>query len=285
MIIVRTIQETKRFLSDIKSQHKSIGLVPTMGALHQGHISLVNCCRSENDITTVSIFVNPTQFNDPKDLKNYPRDLEKDLRMLKETKCDMVFVPDIKTIYPRPDHRKFDFGKIGEIMEGRFRPGHFNGVAQVVSRLFRIIEPDRAYFGEKDIQQLAIIRKMTGMLKLPVEIRPCPTLREENGLAMSSRNMFLSPEQHKNASLINKTLREASQKKGLRITELKQWVTDTINANPLLEIEYFEIIDSKELQPVNDWNQAEDKLIACIAVRIGQIRLIDNIFFPNFVSL
>jgi len=285
MIVARTIKQAGSFLLKTKMDKRSVGLVPTMGALHRGHLSLIECCRSENAVTVVSVFVNPTQFNDPADLKNYPRDLERDIRLLRGSGCDMVFVPGIKTIYPRPDLRTFDFGGLERSMEGQFRPGHFNGVAQVVSRLFNIIKPDRAYFGKKDIQQLAIIRKLTTMLSLPVEIRACDTLREDDGLAMSSRNVLLSAGQRKNAAIINQTLREVPQKRGLEVGELRQWVADVINDNPFLELEYFEIVGSKDLQPVNDWQGGEEELIACIAVRAGRIRLIDNIFFPNFASL
>ena len=283
MIIAKTLGETEVFLSDIRRQKRSLGLVPTMGALHEGHISLVNCCRSDNDITAASIFVNPAQFNDPADLENYPRNLSKDLQILQDNGCDLAFVPDVKTIYPWPDNRTFDFGNLGNIMEGHFRPGHFDGVAKVVSRLFEIIKPDKAYFGEKDIQQLAIIRKMTVMYKIPLEIRACPTLRESDGLAMSSRNALLNAEQRKNAALINHTLKKATQKTDLQIGELKQWVSDTINENPFLELDYFEIINKDDFLPVNDRDHISENLIACIAVIVGDIRLIDNIFFSNFV--
>ena len=256
-----------------------------MGALHKGHISLVNCCEKENDVTVVTVFVNPDQFNDPADLENYPRDLESDLRLLGPTGCNMVFAPDVRTIYPEPDTRVFDFGDLGRVMEGKYRPGYFNGVARVVSRLFRIIKPDRAYFGEKDIQQLAVIRKMTGMPGLPVEIRACPTLREEDGLAMSSRNRLLSPEQRKNAPLIFKTLKAAAQNRDMDTARLKQWVTATINANPFLEVEYFEIVGNRDLQPVTDHRIEGHEVTGCIAVRAGRVRLIDNVFFPNFDPL
>ncbi len=285
MIVTRTIKETGSFLLKTRTDKRSVGLVPTMGALHRGHLSLIECCRSENAVTVVSVFVNPTQFNDPADLKNYPHDPERDIRLLRRSGCDMVFVPGIQTIYPRPDMRTFDFGGLERSMEGQFRPGHFNGVAQVVSRLFDIIKPDRAYFGKKDIQQLAIIRKLTTMLNLPVEIRACDTIREDDGLAMSSRNMLLSAGQRKNAAIINQTLMEVPQKRGMEVSELKRWVADVINDNSFLEIEYFEIVGSKDLQPVNEWQGGEEELIACIAVRAGRIRLIDNIFFPNFASL
>ncbi len=285
MIIARTIKQAGSFLARIRKEKMSVGLVPTMGALHRGHLSLIECCRSENAVTVVSIFVNPTQFNDPKDLKNYPRNLEKDISRLKESGCDMLFVPATRTIYPRPDLRIFDFGGLEHRMEGQFRPGHFNGVAQVVSRLFDIIKPDRAYFGKKDIQQLAIIRKLTAMQNSDVEIRACETLREDDGLAMSSRNVLLSAEQRENAAIINQTLREAVRKRGMTVDELKSWVADVINKNPLFELEYFEIVNSSDLQPVTDWAGGEDELVACIAVRTSQIRLIDNVFFHNFASL
>jgi pantoate--beta-alanine ligase len=282
MIILRTLPETGNIISGIKMQGKTIGLVPTMGALHMGHVSLLDHCKRENDISIVSIFVNPTQFNDPKDLKRYPRNEEKDLALLKNASCDIVFIPHLTTVYPEPDQRIFEFGNLDKIMEGRFRPGHFNGVAQVVSRLFQIIEPDRAYFGEKDLQQLAIIKEMTRKLKLPVEIRACPTLRENDGLAMSSRNVFLSSEQRKNASLISRTLQKALEKTDMEIEELKKWVTETINSDPFMEVEYFEIVAGNDLQPLSRWYPGQ-QAAGCIAVRIGEIRLIDNVFFPNFV--
>ncbi len=285
MIIARSLRETEIFLSGIRSQGRTLGLVPTMGALHEGHISLVNCCRSENDITAVSIFVNPEQFNDPGDLENYPRNVPEDLKMLKDKGCDFVFVPGVRVIYPQKDHRDFDFGTLGNIMEGHFRPGHFNGVAKVVSRLFEIIRPDRAYFGEKDIQQLAIIKKLVRMDDIPVEIRACPTLRENDGLAMSSRNALLSEDQRKNAALISHTLKKAAQKRTLQINELKQWVADTINQNPFLELEYFEIIDKDYFKPVSDQDHLSNNMIGCIAVKVDDIRLIDNIFFSNFDRL
>jgi pantoate--beta-alanine ligase len=282
MIILRTLPETGKILSSLKLQGKTTGLVPTMGALHKGHLSLLDQCRRENDISIVSIFVNPTQFNDPKDLQRYPRNEEKDLELLKSASCDIAFIPGIKTIYPEPDKRFFEFGHLDKVMEGRFRPGHFNGVAQVVSRLFQIIEPDKAYFGEKDLQQLVIIKEMTRMLGLPVKIRACPTLRETDGLAMSSRNVLLTAEQRKNAALISSTLQKAMEKTDLEVEELKKWVTETINRNPTLEVEYFEIVAGDDLQPLSQWCSGQ-QASGCIAVRIGDIRLIDNVFFSNFV--
>ncbi|MFV0269025.1 MAG: pantoate--beta-alanine ligase [Draconibacterium sp.] len=254
-----------------------IGFVPTMGALHEGHLSLVRRAVAENGFTVVSIFVNPAQFNDPGDLERYPRNLEADMALLSATDCNLVFAPDVKEIYPEPDKRRFSFGSLGEVMEGQFRPGHFNGVAQVVSRLFEIVKPHKAYFGLKDFQQLAIIKSMVKQLQLPVEIVPCAIVREENGLAMSSRNKLLSTEQRENAAVISKTLlkvKELSPQKS--VTELKCWATGEINKNPFLETEYFEIVDTEQLQPVKNWEEAPGK-IACIAVYCGKIRLIDNI--------
>ncbi len=285
MQTVSDIKELTGLLSDERASGRSVGLVPTMGALHQGHVSLVNCCKEGNDVTVASIFVNPDQFNNPDDLKKYPRTLEEDLRMLEEAGCTIAFAPEVSTIYPEPDRRVFDFGLLDRVMEGRFRPGHFNGVARVVSRLFEIIKPDRAYFGEKDFQQLAVIRKMTRMLELPVEIIACPTVREADGLAMSSRNRLLGPGQRKNASLINQTLRQAARKKEAKAGEIRQWVTDAINENPCLGLEYFEIVDARSLQPVRDDEFVTDGMIGCIAIYAGDVRLIDNVFFCNFAAL
>src|SRR5690554_1193475 len=203
MILVKTIKELKEYLGELR-KNGSVGLIPTMGALHNGHLSLVNEAVRENPVVVVSIFVNPTQFNDPNDLRRYPRNLDADLKMLEPTGCDLVFAPEAEEIYPEPDsyREKFDFGQLEKVMEGKHRPGHFNGVAQVVSKLFHIVEPNKAYFGLKDFQQLAIIKKMVQMLKMPVEIVPCPIIREESGLAMSSRNELLSAEERKNAALI-----------------------------------------------------------------------------------
>ena len=283
MLLAKTLDEANSFLAFGREKGLSVGLVPTMGALHEGHLSLVRCCRPENDMTVVSVFVNPTQFNDLSDLEKYPRNLENDIEMLAGTGCDMVFAPCVKTVYPEPDLRTFDFGDLGNIMEGRHRPGHFNGVAQVVSRLFDLIRPDRAYFGEKDVQQLAIIRKLTELLKIPVEIRSCPTLRESDGLAMSSRNVLLSPGQRENAALISRTLFGVAQKKEMKIGELKKWVALTINSNPFLELEYFEVIEESTFRPVDDSRNQDQGMIGCIAVRTGNIRLIDNVFFSKFV--
>jgi pantoate--beta-alanine ligase len=279
-----TENDVTSFISEKRKQKLSVGFVPTMGALHPGHLSLAECCKSENDITVVSVFVNPTQFNNNEDLDKYPRSPAKDLDMLAKAGCDLVFMPEIKTIYPQPDLRQFDFGELSRIMEGHFRPGHFNGVAQVVSRLFDIVKPDRAYFGKKDIQQLAVIRRLKEMLDLEVEIKACETIREKDGLAMSSRNVRLTPEQRKNAPVIYQTLTAAVRNKKMSVDELKKWVTVNINKHPFFDVEYFEIVRDRDLAPITNWCEGGDELIACIAVNAGGVRLIDNVFFPNFAS-
>jgi pantoate--beta-alanine ligase len=276
MVLVKTIKEFKAHLAGLRKQG-SVGFVPTMGALHNGHISLVNQAVRENPVVVVSIFVNPTQFNDPNDLKRYPRNLEADLKMLEPTGCHLVFVPETEEIYPEPDTRKFNFGPLEQVMEGKHRPGHFNGVAQVVSRLFEIVEPDKAYFGLKDFQQLAIINKLVKMLDLPVKIVPCEIIREKNGLAMSSRNELLTEEERQNAAFIYETLkiaRNLTDEKSVK--DLENRVIEKINKNPFLNVEYFEIVDFENLQPVKSWSD-KGKKIGCIAVLCGKIRLIDNI--------
>lgn len=277
MRIITTIIELKAILKEIKEAGQTIGFVPTMGALHQGHLSLIKQAKTENDKAIVSIFVNPTQFNDKTDLQNYPRTLKKDTDLLEPLQVDFIFAPAETEMYPEPDQRKFDFGNLDKVMEGAHRPGHFNGVAQIVSKLFTAVEPTKAYFGEKDFQQLAIIQYMVKDLKLPVEIVPCPIIREADGLAMSSRNTLLNSEQRKNAVLISKTLFESRTLiPNFDIKSLIEWVVKTINLNPELEVEYFEIVNDKNLMPVESWNDPAGK-IGCIAVKVGKIRLIDNI--------
>ena len=233
MITITDPKQMSKKSTQLLSKGKKIGFVPTMGALHQGHISLVNQAVSENKTTVVSIFVNPTQFNDPKDLELYPRTLENDLKLLEPTGCAIVFAPNEKEVYPEPDLRKFNFGKLETVMEGKHRPGHFNGVAQVVSRLLVVVKPDKAYFGLKDLQQLAIVKSMVKQLQLPVEIVPCAIIREKSGLAMSSRNELLTDEQRKNASVISETLFKAKELKEQKsVQELAEWVLERINQNP-----------------------------------------------------
>ncbi len=277
MQVVKHINELQTILNDKRIEGLSIGFVPTMGALHEGHLSLVEKAGQETDFVVVSIFVNPTQFNDKGDLERYPRDLQKDVDLLTPTACGLVFAPEPEEIYPEPDTRQFDFGMLELVMEGKFRPGHFNGVAQVVSRLFDIVQPDKAFFGQKDFQQLAIINAMVRKLNLTVEIVPCPIVREMDGLAMSSRNMLLTPEQRQNSAHISATSFAAKNKIAeLTVDQLCQWVIDRINENEYLNTEYFEIVNEITLLPVKSWDEPCTK-VGCIAVHCGKIRLIDNI--------
>lgn len=278
MEIFNTKKSLRNFL-DSKSENVKVGFVPTMGALHEGHLSLVRCCRNQNEVVVVSVFVNPTQFNDKEDLANYPRTLDKDLELLRQEHVDVVFCPSVEEMYPEPDTRTFDLGGLDTTMEGAFRPGHFNGVVQIVTKLFEVVLPHRAYFGEKDFQQLTIIRYIVNQLNIPVQIVPCPIVREPDGLAMSSRNMLLGANERQAAPLISQVLFKAKDlKNSLSVSELKKWVVDQIDANPYLQTEYFEIVDDVKLQPVNNWEDPVAK-VGCIAVRAGKIRLIDNIRF------
>ena len=253
------------------------GLVPTMGALHEGHLSLVKKCREECDRAVVSVFVNPTQFNDPNDLKNYPRTEEADLALLEKTGVDYVLMPSVEDIYPQKDTRVFDLGTTDKTMEGAHRPGHFNGVAQVVSRLFDIVRPARAYFGEKDFQQIAVVKAMVDQLSLPVEIVECEIVRGEDGLALSSRNTLLDAEHRAAAPQIYAALRAAAEKsQELTPEALKAWVTAEVERNPLLKVIYYQSVDARTMQEVAAWSDAEH-IQGCIAVQAGDIRLIDNI--------
>ena len=277
MEITSTIRQLQEKLNACKKENKTVGFVPTMGALHQGHIELVTRCVAENDICVVSLFVNPTQFNDKNDLLKYPRTLEADCELLKKAGCSYVFSPSEEEMYPEPDTRQFEFGMLDKVMEGFFRPGHFNGVAQVVSRLFDAVKPDKAYFGEKDFQQLAIIREMTRKMNYPIEIVPCPIVREADGLAMSSRNTRLDNKQRQEAVKISGALFESRNLKSkMSVVELKQWVIETINESPEMETEYFDIVDGNTLQSVSYWGDS-DYIVGCIAAFCGKVRLIDNI--------
>lgn len=282
MKVLNTVNQIQRELGVFRQDAKSIGFVPTMGALHEGHISLVKQCITDNDISVVSIFVNPTQFNNKEDLVKYPRSLDKDIEYLRIAGVDIVFAPSEGEIYPEPDTRQFDFGQIDKVMEGVHRPGHFNGVAQVVSRLFDIIKPDKGYFGEKDFQQLAVIRAMVKQLDLQVQIIPMPIMREPSGLAMSSRNERLTPQQREVATNIYKTLLASRQEMYLHLTveETIEEVTRTINSYDELEVEYFDIVDGSTLQTIPEWDES-DYVVGCIAVYCGEVRLIDNIVYHS----
>lgn len=277
MKIVNSIQELKRYLAEERQHNKQIGFVPTMGALHNGHLSLVKRCVEENDVCVVSIFVNPTQFNDKNDLATYPRTLDKDSALLEPTGCDYVFAPTEAEMYPEPDTRTFDFGTVSAVMEGARRPGHFNGVAQIVSKLFYAVEPDNAYFGEKDFQQIAVIRAMVKQLNIPVKINACPILREEDGLALSSRNVRLTHEQRQKAPLIARTLKESTNfAAGKSVQEVIDYVVNTINADPVMRVEYYEIVDGYTMESIKNWSDTTYP-VGCITVYCGDVRLIDNI--------
>jgi pantoate--beta-alanine ligase len=264
-------------LTAIVRKNKTIGFIPTMGALHQGHLSLVKTAMEQCDFTIVSIFVNPTQFNNREDFRNYPRTQDADTNLLSDAGVNLVFIPSEKEIYPVPNTRVFDFGDMGKVMEGACRPGHFNGVAQVVTRLFNIVEPTIAFFGEKDFQQLAIIKLLVEQTGLPIEIVACPIVREYDGLAMSSRNRLLNNNQRMHAPLIAHTLFKAKEKMGyMEVNDLSKWVKDTIDADPELKTEYAEIVNAKTLQPVKTWDDADD-IQLCVAAHAHTIRLIDNI--------
>ena len=275
---METITNSEELRRALGSRNRSgIGFVPTMGALHAGHRSLVELARRECATVVVSVFVNPTQFNDKTDLKNYPRTPEADLRLLEEVGADYVFMPSVEEVYPEPDTRTFDFGMIDKVMEGATRPGHFNGVAQVVSRLFDLVKPAKAYFGEKDFQQIAVIREMVRQLRIPVEIIPCPIVRGEDGLALSSRNTLLDTDHRTAAPYIYKVLKAAVEKSHQTTPDqLAAWVTAQVESNPLLKVIYFQVVDAATMQQVRTWEESP-AIQGCIAVQAGDIRLIDNI--------
>ncbi|MBD5239723.1 MAG: pantoate--beta-alanine ligase [Bacteroidales bacterium] len=281
MKVIRTVNELKAWSADVRSQGLSLGFVPTMGALHAGHMSLVTRARSENDRVAVSVFVNPTQFNNPTDLATYPRTEEADLALLESAGVDVAFVPTVEEMYPEPDTRVFDLGPVAEVMEGAMRPGHFNGVAQVVSRLFEMVQPTRAYFGEKDFQQIAVIRRMVELEGGfgGLEIVDVPIKREDDGLAMSSRNVRLTPEMRQAAPAIRRALlNAAAQPRTLSPAEVIDLTVKEINAVSGLETEYFQIVDGHTCQPVTRWEET-DMPVGCITVYAGDVRLIDNIKF------
>ena len=277
MLIVQTIAELKACLNGEREQGHSVGLVPTMGALHAGHASLVERSVKENDVTVVSIFLNPTQFNDKKDLERYPRTLEADCLLLEKCGAQVVFAPSVDEVYPEPDTRVFSYPPTDAVMEGAFRPGHFNGVCQIVSKLFDYVEPDRAYFGEKDYQQICVIRRMVEDLKMDINIVACPVIREESGLARSSRNTLLSDEERQLAAHIYRVLSE-SRRLQMSVAETHDFVVSEIDAIEGLKVQYFSIVDGLTLADVSTWDDAES-VVGCITVYCGAvpIRLIDHI--------
>ena len=278
MIVFHKIVDLQNELFKARKQGKKIGLVPTMGALHEGHASLVKRSVEENDVTVVSVFVNPTQFNDKNDLKSYPRDLEADCRLLESCRADYVFAPEVEEMYPVPDTRAFEFPPVSTVMEGAHRPGHFNGVCQVVSRLFYIVRPQRAYFGEKDWQQIAVVKAMVNYLGLAVAIVECPIVRDTDGLARSSRNALLTPGERAIAPRIYEALSESvTYAKSHTVAETHDWVVSRINAVDGLDVEYFSIVDGDTLLDVSSWDASS--VVGCITVYCGSrpVRLIDHI--------
>lgn len=277
MKILEKIKDTSDHLQEIRNGNISIGFVPTMGALHKGHLSLIKEAKKENGYVTCSIFVNPIQFNNKNDLQVYPRDITRDIKLLESAGCDFLFHPSETEMYPEPVNEVFDFGNLDKVMEGLFRPGHFNGVAVVVKKLFEILKPDRAYFGLKDYQQLVIIHKVVSDFKLSVEIVPCSTVREEDGLAMSSRNQLLSKTERMQAAMIYEALKMVKIQSGyLTINEIKRFIENLFLKTKTTKLEYFEIVDMYTLKPLTTWAQSSN-VIACIAVYVGNVRLIDNI--------
>lgn len=283
MVIIRKISELEDFVANAHNNRHSIGLVPTMGALHSGHVSLVKKCVAANDVSVVSVFVNPTQFNNPADLATYPRNEEADFKLLAAEGVSAVFAPTPEEVYPEgldkaADH-VFDLGTAAEVMEGKYRPGHFQGVAQIVSRLFRLVRPTRAYFGEKDFQQIAVIRNMIASEHIDVEIVACPILRDDDGLALSSRNALLTPDQRRNAPAIHRALSQSVEYSHTHsVADTHRQVVEQIDAVPEMKVEYFEIVDGRTLLPVEEWSES-DYVVGCITVYNGKVRLIDNICY------
>ena len=281
MKLVHTINELRAELALQRQAGKKIGLVPTMGALHEGHASLVRRAVAENDVVVVSDFFNPTQFNDKNDLLKYPRTLDADCELLEKEGASFVFAPSVEEIYPEPDTRQFSYAPLDTVMEGKYRPGHFNGVCQIVSKLFMIVEPDKAYFGEKDFQQLAIIREMVKQMNFPLEIVGCPIVREADGLALSSRNARLSEEQRRQALGISQALFCSKEYAATHsVAETQEFVEKAIADAEGLELEYFELVDGLTLQKIASWEDA-DYAVGCITVFCGEVRLIDNIKYKG----
>lgn len=286
MEIIRTIEDLTKKIDLFKENNMLVGIVPTMGALHEGHLSLVEKARRENDKLIVSVFVNPTQFNNPSDLATYPRKEKEDFELLQNAGVDIVFAPSVEEIYPSgidkaKEEKVFELGSVADVMEGKFRPGHFQGVAQIVNKLFLLVKPDRAYFGQKDFQQIAVIRQMVKNENLPVEIISCPIKRADDGLALSSRNLLLSPEQRLKANSLFKVLNASLEySKNHSVDDTIDWVVGQLNSINELQVEYFEIVDGDSLLPVKDWNE-KNFIVGCLTCYCGNVRLIDNIVYKN----
>jgi pantoate--beta-alanine ligase len=285
MLVFKKVSDLQKYLNSLKNKGLQIGFIPTMGALHRGHVSLIDRSRSSCDVTVASIFVNPTQFNDPKDLEKYPRPISKDIEMLTEAGCHVLFLPSVEEVYPNGmvSTQKFNFGKLDKVLEGTFRPGHFDGMAQVVHRLLDIVKPTKLFMGQKDFQQQAIVSSLIQQTKLPTELVACTIIRDEDGLAMSSRNVRLSPEDRATAPLIHKILQEASDMVGdYAPSEIQKQMTAKLRAEPRFRLEYFEIADGRTLLPIRLFEDT-DYAVALIAVWVGEVRLIDNIVLKQHV--
>ena len=279
MLIFDRIEPLQNFLKDMG--HKTVGFVPTMGALHKGHLSLIEQSKKQCDVTVCSIFVNPIQFNKKEDLEKYPKNLARDIELLKQVNCDVLFCPSVEEMYPQEINKHYEFGDLEKVMEGKHRPGHFNGVAIVIERFFEIIKPDYAFFGEKDFQQLVVVKTLVKQLGLSLKIVGCATVREANGLAMSSRNERLSEQQKAAAAQISKMLSYISHhKKDHTVSELKEYFKTNIAKNAMLSTEYFEIADGNTLKPIQNWKES-DYCIAFCAVNVDKVRLIDNMTIIN----
>ena len=276
---VDTIVGLRQYLKSLRSE-QTIGFIPTMGALHEGHTALIEKAKQENDIVVSSIFVNPVQFNNADDLARYPRTLEDDCRKLETVGCDVVFAPAVEEIYPEPPVIRLNFGELETVMEGAFRPGHFNGVGIVVAKLFNIVQPHRAYFGQKDLQQVAVIRRLIRDLSFPIELIRCSTVREADGLAMSSRNRNLTPAEREQAPILFRALTRAQEllTQGYGTTQAKATVTELVNSNPDFRLEYIEIVNADTLQAVSEVLAPKQTAI-CLAAHLGKVRLIDNLVF------
>lgn len=278
MILFKTVQQLQAYLNTLKQEKKSIGFVPTMGALHNGHLSLIQKAKSENECVVCSIFVNPTQFNDDLDLEKYPRTAAKDINLLTSVNADVLLMPSVGEVYPPglDTTLKLNFGSLADVMEGKFRPGHFDGMAQVVNRLLDIVQPNNLYMGQKDFQQLTIVRSMLKQLESDVNLVMCPIIREEDGLAMSSRNVRLTAKNRKLSVKINQTLLKAKKMmKNKTPREVQAWAMDQLSI-PEFKSEYFEIVDGITLQTINDFEET-DFVVACTAIWVGDVRLIDNL--------
>ncbi|MDL5049173.1 pantoate--beta-alanine ligase [Oscillatoria amoena NRMC-F 0135] len=279
MQVFREIKPLRAFLAEKWRAGQKPGFVPTMGALHPGHLALIAASRANHPLTVCSVFVNPTQFNNAEDFAKYPRDLDRDIGLLEKAGCEVLFCPGEGEMHSGSQYLKFDFGYLDQVMEGKFRPGHFSGVAQVVSKLFHIVEPDTAYFGQKDWQQVVIIRALVEELKFNVKIRAVETVREPDGLAMSSRNERLSESQRQEATVLSKSLKNAREQllQGKSVEDVKKNVLDTFNQNEVVQLEYFEIVHAENLIPINAVADA-DRAILCMAAYVGGVRLLDNMF-------